>query len=298
MQPRTEQPPGGRDFVPLMCRLSSVEPQPLPWLWPGRIPVGKLTLLAGDPGVGKSLLTIDMAARITAGRPWPDQPDNQLPEPGDVIYIGTEDDMADTLRPRLEAAGGDPSRFYVLTGCADPHKDGWHPLKLPRDRIVVYQMGRALPATKLIIIDPLAGFLADSDAHTPMRIRGVLRTLMEEMDTFGMAVVAITHLSKSGPRPPRPVPLGRFPLVRRHRPRRPPGCPDPEDPGRRLMLPLKNNLAGESFGLAFRIDGPRIVWEDGAVTTTADEALVAPQDGPTAAPRSRSGWANCSPPGR
>jgi hypothetical protein len=58
---------------PILIRLSDVQPRPLEWLWPGRIPIGKLTLIAGDPGLGKSFVTLDMAGRVSRGTPWPDR---------------------------------------------------------------------------------------------------------------------------------------------------------------------------------------------------------------------------------
>src|SRR5208337_2012961 len=77
--------------------------KPSKWLWPGVIPAGKLTLLVGDPGVGKSLLTLDIAARVTRGRPWPDC--SAACAIGEVILLSAEDDPADTIKPRLLAAG-------------------------------------------------------------------------------------------------------------------------------------------------------------------------------------------------
>ena len=95
-------------------RLADIIPTPLEWLWPNRIPLGKVTLLVGDPDVGKSLLALDIAARVSAGIPWPDrhqQPNN----PGTVILLATEDDLADTVHPRLTAASADLNRITAVT---------------------------------------------------------------------------------------------------------------------------------------------------------------------------------------
>src|SRR5205085_10467784 len=89
-----------------------VETQEVHWLWQKRIPLGKITLLDGDPGMGKSMLAINLAARVSSGLPMPDG----TPGPqGGVIVIAPEDGAADTPRPRLEAAGGHPSRVLLLT---------------------------------------------------------------------------------------------------------------------------------------------------------------------------------------
>lgn len=91
-------------FAVLIESIEAIKPKPLSWLWPNRIPLGKLTILAGDPGLGKSLLTLDLAARISKGYKFPDGEEAEI---GDIILISAEDDPADTIRPRLEAAGAD-----------------------------------------------------------------------------------------------------------------------------------------------------------------------------------------------
>ena len=91
--------------------LSHIESEQIHWLWEKRIPRGKLTTLDGDPGLGKSLITLDLAARITTGRPMPDgTPGVQ----GSVVLIAPEDGIMDTIKPRVEAAGGDPSHIRLL----------------------------------------------------------------------------------------------------------------------------------------------------------------------------------------
>ena len=93
--------------------IGQIKRQEINWLWPGRIAIGKLTLIAGDPGVSKSLLTIDLAARISTGVPFPD---NAPAQQGNVIFLSLEDDVADTIRPRLEAARADLDRCHILKG--------------------------------------------------------------------------------------------------------------------------------------------------------------------------------------
>ena len=103
------------DCSAITTRLSEVTPQRIEWLWPGRFALGKLTLLSGDPGLGKSFVTLDMAARISNGVPWPDSP--TVPNPrGSVVLLSAEDDLADTIRPRLDAAGADVERITAIEG--------------------------------------------------------------------------------------------------------------------------------------------------------------------------------------
>src|SRR5207245_6247511 len=102
--------------VPHVIFLNQVEPCPATWLWPGWIPLGKLTVLDGDPGLGKSTLLLDLAARVTTGTPMPD---GAPTEKGLVILATGEDGVADTVRPRFDAAGGEAERLNVLEAVRD-----------------------------------------------------------------------------------------------------------------------------------------------------------------------------------
>jgi len=111
------EPPG--------IKLSEVETQQIDWLWQRRIPLGKITILDGDPGMGKSLLAINIAACLSTGRPMPDgTPGRQ----GSTILIAPEDSAEDTIKPRMEAAGGDPSKVFLLNTIED----------IDEKRLVVY----------------------------------------------------------------------------------------------------------------------------------------------------------------
>src|SRR5881397_2909601 len=91
---------------------SQIVARPVAWLWPGRLALGKLAILDGDPGVGKSLLTLDLCARLTTGRPFPDG--NLGPGPASAIVVNGEDAAADTIVPRLHALGADLHRVFPL----------------------------------------------------------------------------------------------------------------------------------------------------------------------------------------
>jgi hypothetical protein len=96
----------------VITRLDQVPLERVEWLWRGRLPFGKLVILDGDPGTGKSTLAIDLAARVTTGSPMPDGA--ALSGPGCVVALTAEDGLADTVRPRLEAARGDAAKVHVL----------------------------------------------------------------------------------------------------------------------------------------------------------------------------------------
>jgi RecA-family ATPase len=153
----------------LVC-VAHVDREPVRWLWPGRIPLGKLTVLDGDPGVGKSTLTLTIAAKVTTGSPFPD---GARPDPADVILLSAEDDIGDTIRPRLEAAGADLERAWVLP---DVQEDGEppRPPELPADLDRLEALVKD-QAAALVVIDPLMAFLAGAvDAHRDQDVRRVL----------------------------------------------------------------------------------------------------------------------------
>ena len=132
----------------LQCA-GDVQPQPINWLWPGRIALGKLTMIAGDPGLGKSLLSIELAKHVTKGIRWPVD-DTPCPI-GDVILLSAEDDLADTIRPRLDATGANPNKVYVLESIREIDKQSGEVIKrsfsLKRDVLLMGLAGLAAPST-------------------------------------------------------------------------------------------------------------------------------------------------------
>ena len=112
-----------------LVRLSEVEPEPINWLWPGRIPKGKITLIAGHPGLGKSQVTVSIAAIVSSGGIWP--VDEMPADVGNVLILSAEDGIADTIKPRLLAAGADTNRIEALE--AVRAGDQRFPFSLKRD---------------------------------------------------------------------------------------------------------------------------------------------------------------------
>src|SRR3954465_10614574 len=106
--------PSGEEDEAQLCRVSDLSAQPVRWLWPGRLALGKLALIEGDPGLGKSLVTLDLCARLSRGRAMPDGTGG-LAEPGNSLVLNAEDGDADTVRARLAAQGADLERVFVLS---------------------------------------------------------------------------------------------------------------------------------------------------------------------------------------
>jgi len=246
------QPNPGLAAGPVVVRLAEVEPQEVQWLWTGRIPLGRISLLVGMPGSGKSLLTLDMAARITRGWDWPDRsPCLQ----GNVLFVIGEDGLADTVRGRAEAAGADTHRLFVLTAIQRVEKD--QPFQVPVCLSHIEEITQAVIKTepRLVVFDPIGHFIpADIDANVENHVRLVLGRLAELAEQHQTAVLLVAHRRKAKVEFADDVVLGSRAFV---------GlaravwhvCKDAEDENRRLLVPGKNNLAPPMDGLAFWIKG-------------------------------------------
>ncbi len=265
-----------------LVRMDSVAPKSVDWLWPGRIALGKLTLLAGDPGLGKSFLTLDLAARVSQGARWPDGPVTQ--KPGGVVLLGAEDDIADTVRPRLDAAGADPSRIIALTMIryrdVETGKACERQFSLEDDLDALEEAIDRVENCRLVVIDPVSAYLGNTDSHVNAAVRALLSPLADLAGRRGIAVLAVTHLNKgsgAGQAIYRMTGSLAFAaaaravwLVAK----------DQENNQRRLLLPVKNNIGADSQGLAFSVTTsttsatPVVAWESGPVTVDANDALT------------------------
>lgn len=268
------------DGAPVLVRLSDVRPEPVTWLWAGRIALGKLTLLAGDPGLGKSFLTLDVAARVSTGSGWPDRPDETF-APGGVVLLSAEDGVADTIRPRLDAAGADTSRITVLDAIRSVRRGGREVVRafdLSRDLPGLERAIRSIEGCRLVVIDPVTAYLGGVDSHNNAEVRSLLAPLSTIAERHGVAVLAVTHLNKSTGTPAVYRAMGSLAFAAAARAAWA-VVKDRDDPHRRLLLPIKNNIAADAGGLAYRIGphgvggGPALDWESAAVELSADDAL-------------------------
>lgn len=173
--------------------VGDVETRRVEWLWPGRVPLGKLTLIAGDGGCGKSTLTADMAARVTTGRGWHDGASS--PAPGGVLMLSAEDDPGDTIKPRLLAHGADCSRVELLRSVVEV---GGERMVNLADVATLEEAIDGTPRCRLVIIDPVSAYVeAGRDDHKNSEVRGMLAPLSELAERKRVAIVCVHHLNKS-----------------------------------------------------------------------------------------------------
>jgi hypothetical protein len=271
-EPPAPQPTGEQ----LGIYLSTVQPERVEWLWPGRIPLGKLTLLDGDPGLGKSVLTMDLAARVSAGLSMPDG----APSAGaaGVVLLSAEDGLADTIAPRLLAAGADLSRILALPTVSHPAR----PPAIPGDMVWIKAAVQQTRAA-LVVVDPLMAFLSpDVNSHRDQDVRRGLLPLAALAGEMGFAVVVVRHLNKAAGGNPLYRGGGSIGIIGAARS----GllvARDPDNPDKRVLASTKCNLAKLPASLSFDLSlgeggGLRVGWM-GESQHTAESLLAIPVDG-------------------
>ena len=275
-----------------LVRLSSVKAEKVRWLWTLRIPRGKITVLDGDPGLGKSCAALDLAARVTCGLAMPDEPPEMRHERRNVILLSAEDGLADTIRARFDEAGGDAERLYVLV--AVTRRDGTRDLFSLGDDVAELEQSAAAVNAALVIIDPLTAYLgAKVNSWRDQDVRRVLAPLAALAEKTGAAIVLIRHLNKSKSENPLYrgggsigiVGAARVSLIVEK---------DPDNPARRLLACAKSNVGKTAPTLAYAVEGSRsdpdvpvILWEAAPDPRSAAEIVVAA--GETYAERSARG---------
>jgi hypothetical protein len=255
--------------------LADVVPERLEWLWPGLLPLGKLVTLDGDPSVGKSTVAVDWAARISTGCEWPD---GSACSRGNVVILSAEDGLADTIRPRLDAANGDPSRVHVLTSVRAVDAEGNVMTRPPTlADIDVIRETITKTSARLLIVDVLMAYMPGKvDAHRDQDVRAVLHRLADMATTTGCTVLLLRHLNKSGGGSPMYRGGGSIGIVGAARA----GYliatdPDDESGQVRVLASVKNNLARAPESLSYRLeestnpDVARVVWLGSSTHTAA-----------------------------
>jgi hypothetical protein len=260
------------DEQAITIKMSDVEPEEVEWLWRDRIALGKLNLLVGDPGNGKSFATLDIAAHVSTGT---DFPDGSPCQQGSVILITGEDGIADTVRPRLDAQGADVTRIHHLkikAGDTERQFDiGTHIDQL-REKI------REHGDVRLLIIDPLTAYLGDTDPNKDSRVRALLTPFAALAEEMRVAILAVMHLNKTAVMDAIYRVTGSVAFIAQARAAWA-VVPDRQELSRRLFLKLKANFAPADIpGLAFTIaaneqDRPLLTWCHEAVTLSLRDVM-------------------------
>ncbi len=192
-EPVPEEVPEDTRRAPRLVRLSDVEPESVEWLWEPYVPVGKLTLLEGDPEAGKTWVALAIAAAVTRGV-VPSTPGRAPRGPADVLYLTCEDGLGDTVRPRIDALGADPRRMVVLDGVESDAEDAGQ-VSLQDLDVLSRALEEVRPA--LVIVDPLSGLLGpDKSMNNAEDARSVMAPVARLAERHRCAMVVIRHLSK------------------------------------------------------------------------------------------------------
>lgn len=251
-----------------LVQMSEVVPSTVDWLWHGRLPRGKLAVLAGDPGLGKSYLTLKMAALVSTGGEWPD---GSLVAASNVLAISAEDDAADTIRPRLDRLRADVPRISLIDGVLMDGAEYARPFSL---KLHVDLLREAIVETDaaIVIVDPLNAFLGGIDSHKAAEVRGLLSPLAHVAALTHAAILAVHHLNKGSSTNALYRASGSLDFVAAARIVHGVAA-DPEAEGRRLFVPLKCNLAALPEGLGFHIDESGVTFDNQPVTLDAAAAF-------------------------
>ncbi len=278
--------PGELQVVSLL----ELEPQAVRWLWPGRIPLGKVTMICG-PVQGKTCLALDLAARVSAGAGWPDEAtgtelgnsgsrfglvstpccassatdsanrassaERPGPGPGRVVLLNGEDHWGDTIRPRLVGGGANLENITAISGMIAGSKAGStkeRSVDLERDLPALRQRIEMLGDVRLVIIDSLTAFCGPAIGQGVHRLQKVVASLAKLADECGVAVVVISSGNKCV------LPVKQVWHV---------DC-DVLDPELRLWVPVKFANGPCPSGLAYRISETGIVWESQPLSLTAN----------------------------
>ncbi|KPK74572.1 MAG: hypothetical protein AMJ89_05920 [candidate division Zixibacteria bacterium SM23_73] len=263
-------------------KLSDIEAKDVEWLWKNHIPLGEITILAGDPGVGKSYFSYFLSAQVSIGGSWPNDPKIAI-ESGKVLILSTDEDPNYCIRPRSDAAGADIDNILVLEGARDK-RGRIRIINLTRDIHRLEDILKKDKSYRLVVIDPLSDYVGRIDQHSYGDVRWALNPLLTLARKYHVAVVGIMHCNKNTSLQVLYRIMGSMGfmamagsvwVIARDR--------EDEEQKRRFFAPLKHRLGPEQKALAFRLDNlgkvAKVVFESEPVEEDFDieEALV-PQE--------------------
>jgi len=255
---RSSQPPQ----VEAQC-MADVEAEETSFLWQPRIPLGKLTLLQGDPGQGKSFIVAAIATALSLGKGLPGESEK---EPLRSLIFTAEDSLSNTLRPRLDAMGADPSCIFACDLSFDLSAAGGF-------EAIERQVAKLRPA--MVVVDPIVAYFGGKiDMHRANETRSILAPLSKLAGDYSCAVVAVSHLSKARSGRAVHAGLGSVDFSAAARSILLAGS-SPGDPESRALLHIKCNVAELAPALGYRITAGQFGWTGPSTLAAAD--LLGPE---------------------
>lgn len=251
-----------------MYNMAKIETTQTEWLWYPYIPYGKVTIIQGDPGEGKTTLALNVAAALTSGRTITGETTHPVTGkelvPEAVIFQTAEDGLGDTIKPRLVAANADCGRIFGVD-------ESRCPLSITDERL---EEVIKLTGARLVILDPLQAYLgAGVDMHRANEIRPVMSYLANLAEQYGAAIVLIGHMNKNVGVKASYRGLGSIDLTAAARSvllvAR-----DKQDESRRIVMQIKSSLAKEGKPVAFRLGENNSFTYEGECEADADKVLM------------------------
>jgi len=272
-------------------RASDVTPKPVDWLWSNRLALGKVHTIAGEGGLSKSMLLCWVAATVSRGGEWPNNEGQS--RVGSVLILSAEDDIDDTIVPRLMAANADTSKIHIIRAVRDGGSS--RSFSLQADLKTLEAFIDELGDVALVIIDPVTSYLGKVDSHKNAEVRGTLEPMGDLAARKHVAIICNNHLSKGAAVNANNRVMGSVAFTAHSRAvtiiARAESTDGDDATDRRLFLPSKMNLGPLPPSLSYRIGlttiylqadevlpAPRIEWEPGTVNISADEAIQAAGD--------------------
>jgi len=256
----------------LVC-LADVKTKRVDWLWEPYIPLGMVTVLDGDPGVGKSFCALSICADLTQGHLL----DGRRIAPANVLYLSVENPIAECVRPRFDSLGGAPQRFFALRGTV--YEENGEQVTGAVTLADVSQLEQAIVTTKarLVVIDPIQSYLGASvDLHRSNETRPVMDGLSKLAEKYGCALLILRHLSKQTGGKAIFRGLGSIDITGAARSVLLAGSM-PNDPETRAIVHTKSNVGRYGRTRGFSIDGTgQFSWTVGECSITANDLLAAP----------------------
>ena len=249
-----------------MIRMSEVQAQEIEWLWHPFIPYGKLTIVQGDPGDGKTTMILNLAAQLSKGKCF--EEGSKIEEPMKIIYQTAEDGLADTVKPRLEKAGADCEQILVID-------ESDKSLSMIDERI---EEALKITGAKMLILDPIQAYLGGgTDMNRANEAREMTKRLGTLADKYGCAIILIGHMNKAAGNKAAYRGMGSIDFFAVARRVLLVGRVEGE-PNIRAVVQIKNNLAEFGHPKAFRLSDEGFDWM-GDYEITVDEVLggIAPK---------------------